>query len=106
MSMRPTGPIQLFSKAYLRKYETPISTATMPMRFSHWAPIFDSRLGGGAAGVRAGIGAAGATGLGEAGGAGGRGAAAKVGAAGGAAAGAGLPRPAACSSVYSRAVSW
>src|SRR5215469_10097859 len=43
MVTRPAGPIQLLSKANLRKYEMPISNAVMPMRFSQWEPMRDSR---------------------------------------------------------------
>src|SRR3954453_3050508 len=43
IEMRPAGPIQLFSKANLRKYETPMSIAAMPMRFNQWEPMRDSR---------------------------------------------------------------
>ncbi len=40
----PAGPIQLFSNAYFRKYETPTRMATIPMRFSQYCPIFFSRF--------------------------------------------------------------
>ena len=43
MVTRPAGPIQLLSKANFRKYEIPISTAAMPMRFSQCEPMRDSR---------------------------------------------------------------
>src|SRR2546426_10416877 len=43
MAMRPAGPIQLLSKANFRKYETPISTAEIPIRFSQCEPMRDSR---------------------------------------------------------------
>src|SRR5713101_8646259 len=43
MATRPVGPIQLLSKANFRKYETPINTAVMPIRFSQCEPIRDSR---------------------------------------------------------------
>src|SRR5258708_2056521 len=40
----PVAPIQLFSKANFRKYETPIKTAKIPMRFSQCEPMRDSRV--------------------------------------------------------------
>src|SRR5258708_35933963 len=40
----PVAPIQLFSKANFRKYETPIKTARIPMRFSQCEPMRDSRV--------------------------------------------------------------
>src|ERR1700687_6025662 len=43
METRPVGPIQLLSKASLRKYDIPISTAEMPIRFSQCEPMRDSR---------------------------------------------------------------
>src|SRR5205809_916490 len=43
MAMRPVGPIQPLSNAYFRKYETPIRTAAIPIRFSQCDPIRDSR---------------------------------------------------------------
>ncbi len=43
MATRPAGPIQLLSKANFRKYETPINTAVMPIRFSQCEPMRDSR---------------------------------------------------------------
>ena len=43
METRPAGPIQLLSKANLRKYDTPISTAEMPIRFNQCEPMRDSR---------------------------------------------------------------
>src|SRR6185312_13778367 len=43
IAIRPEGPIQLFSKANFRKYETPIRTAAIPMRFSQCEPMRDSR---------------------------------------------------------------
>src|ERR1035437_9566932 len=39
IATRVPGPIQLFSMASLRKYDSPTSTATMPTRFSHWLPM-------------------------------------------------------------------
>src|SRR5690242_15252515 len=36
------APIQPFSSASFRKYETPTSTATIPMRLSHCPPTRDS----------------------------------------------------------------
>ena len=44
ISTRPAGPTHSFSKAYFRKYETPIKTATTPMRFNQYPPIVDSSL--------------------------------------------------------------
>ena len=43
METRPVGPIQLLSKASLRKYDIPISTAEMPIRFNQCEPMRDSR---------------------------------------------------------------
>src|SRR5882762_1553767 len=43
MATRPAGPIQLLSKANFRKYETPINTAVMPIRFSQCEPMRDYR---------------------------------------------------------------
>src|SRR3981081_4416203 len=40
---RPVGPIQLLSKASLRKYDIPISTADIPIRFNQCEPMRDSR---------------------------------------------------------------
>src|SRR3954468_19346789 len=45
METRPVGPIQLLSNASLIKYETPINTAAIPIRFNHSLPIFDSKSG-------------------------------------------------------------
>src|ERR1700736_4176165 len=45
MATRPAGPIQLLSKANFRKYETPINTAVIPIRFSQCEPIRDSKSG-------------------------------------------------------------
>src|ERR1700687_877779 len=43
MDTRPVGPIQLLSKASLRKYDIPISTAEIPIRFNQCEPMRDSR---------------------------------------------------------------
>src|ERR1700687_4763397 len=43
MDTRPVGPIQLLSKASLRKYDIPISTADIPIRFNQCEPMRDSR---------------------------------------------------------------
>src|ERR1700747_1567497 len=43
MDTRPAGPIQLLSKASLRKYDIPISTAEIPIRFNQCEPMRDSR---------------------------------------------------------------
>ena len=56
METRPVGPIQLLSKANLRKYDTPISTAEMPIRFSQCEPMRDSRSISGAAAANCGAG--------------------------------------------------
>src|SRR5579862_4694894 len=81
MATRPAGPIQLLSKANFRKYETPISTAVMPIRFSQCDPMRDSRsaraaldgtlIGGCAGADDATLGVIGATGFISAPGAGG-----------------------------------
>src|ERR1700676_4475476 len=58
MATRPAGPIQLLSKANFRKYETPINTAVIPIRFSQWEPMRDSKsvLAGLAGGITVGLG--------------------------------------------------
>src|SRR5262249_8202980 len=43
MATRPAGPIQLLSKAYFKKNETPKSSARMPMRLNQRAPMVVSR---------------------------------------------------------------
>jgi len=43
MATRPAGPIQLLSKAYFRKKETPTRSARMPMRLNQRAPMVVSR---------------------------------------------------------------
>src|SRR5438309_11943082 len=69
IATRPAGPIHLLSKAYFRKYETPIRRAAMPIRFSQCEPMRDSRSiscsGDAVAGVD-GIGGSGASGGGAA----------------------------------------
>ena len=56
MATRPAAPIQLLSKANFRKYETPTSTAVMPIRFSHCEPMRDSRSRSGGDGLQSGAG--------------------------------------------------
>src|SRR5258705_11436790 len=51
MPTGPAGPIQLLSKANFRKYETPIKTAAIPIRFSQCEPMRDSRSPSGSSGV-------------------------------------------------------
>src|ERR1700738_1018172 len=51
MKTRPVGPIQLLSKASLRKYDIPISTPGMPIRFNQCEPSGDSRSMSGLAAV-------------------------------------------------------